>query len=161
MTGRKFQDKTLLLSPGKYYKLEIIKTIEFLPGGSWYVGRDCNGLRHLIPVSIYGNYGIEPGSVISCRLDRINCQGRFFFEPRHPYYSEGETYSFDLLGLQNCEEGSKTCYAMVRDIFGQELKTRPFNYPGTISGAVKSLTCRVIRIKKAVPYLEVSGIDIS
>ncbi len=158
MADRNFQDKTLLLGPGKYYKLEIIKTIEAVHGELWYVGKDCNGLRHLIPVSIYGKYGIEPGNVIYCRLDWINCQGRFFFEPRHPYYSEGETYSFELLGLQNCEEGSKTCYAMVRDIFGQELKTLPFNCSGIVSGKAKSLTCKVVRIKKAVPYLEVSVI---
>ena len=154
--NRAFKDKTLLLEAGNYYQLKITGIIDIPGCEAWFIGKDDNGLRHLIPVSFYAGYGIKPESSIECRLDKINCQGRFFFEPRHPFYSEGRSYSFDLIEIERCTISGEKFTARVKDMLGKELVTQCFSADEPLSGNLERIKCRVERIKKATPFLKVT-----
>jgi len=46
--------------------------------------------------NFYQNYGIKPGNLLHCRIDKINCSGRVFLEPEHPFYQVGKQYVFKV-----------------------------------------------------------------
>lgn len=152
-----FIDKTLLLEAGHIYDLEIVRVIKIPGTGRFYLGRDGNGLKHLIPVDYYHDYGIRQGDTIKCRLDRINCLGRFFFEPDHPVYERGKTYNFKLIKLTTGHDiGGIFHGAIVRDISGREWTTRAFRIRNPLPENLAFLSCTVVSFKKARLLLEVN-----
>lgn len=84
-------------SEAEWHPFRVIKTL-VIPGEDEYLlveSRSCN--RLLIPARHYQNYGIEANTWIQCRVDRINCSGRIFLEPEHPFYKTGNTYTFRII----------------------------------------------------------------
>lgn len=82
------------LKEGKSYRFKNLKTV-FLPDGEENIileGPD--GLKYLLPVANYSNYSLSEKSEFKCRIDRINCTGKVFLEPEHPFYKEGLEYEF-------------------------------------------------------------------
>lgn len=152
-----FIDKTLLLEAGNEYDLEILRIIDIPGDKRYFLGRDGNGLKHLIPVDYYTDYGITPGDTVSCRLDKINCQGRFYFEPEHPVYKCNTTYYFELIEVfsDNSNSHNGITRARVRDIFGREWKTAKFKSRSSFPGDISSLLCLVVALKKARLFLRV------
>lgn len=145
-----FNDKTLLLKQGKCYDLSIVKIMTIAADQNFYLARDKNGLNHLIPVKYYCNYGIRAGDTVKCRLDRINCQGRFFFEPEHPVYRTGSVYMFDLLRFVDCSSDNKSIYAaIVVDYTGTGYTTLEFEVSSELPCKISSVLCRVELIKKS------------
>ncbi|MFW5700620.1 MAG: hypothetical protein ACOCWM_02935 [Cyclobacteriaceae bacterium] len=161
MKNQYFKDKTLLIEPGNKYDLKIIKLINVADDQEFYVGRDKNGLKHLIPVKYYIQYGIRAGDSIKCHLDKINCLGRFFFEPEHPVYKRCESYHFKLIEFNNFHHDEKFFTARVRDVFGKEHDTKKFKMKNECPALkISSVLCLVTSIKKARLSLKVidSGI---
>lgn len=145
-----FNDKTLLLRQGEWYDLNIVRVMTIAADQIYYLARDKNGLHHLIPVKYYSNYGIRTGDTVKCRLDRINCQGRFFFEPEHPVYRTGSVYMFNLHGFIKCPPDNKSIYtAKVSDFAGTGYTTLEFEVSSGIPGRISSVLCRVELIKKS------------
>jgi hypothetical protein len=158
MNNPRFQDKTLLLEAGLDYDLKITRILK-IPGGiSYFVGKDPNGLKHLIPASFYSHYGIRSGDTVKCRLDRINCLGRFFFEPDHPLYRRGGTYHFRLVDIFTGDTGLHNvfCKARVRDDFGCEWITGNFIRSESYSAKTASILCQITGFKKGKPLLRVT-----
>jgi hypothetical protein len=152
-----FHDKTFLLFPGLKYDLTVLKLLVIEYDQQYYVCADDNGLKHLIPEIHYRHYGIKPGDRIRCRLDRINCLGRFFFEPDHPLYEQLKTYEFTLKGFKKSGRDNLDNYtAIVEDIFGHEWETKPFRSSTALPYDLKSVFCCVKALKKARLYLELS-----
>jgi hypothetical protein len=152
-----FRDKTFLLFQGLKYDLTVLKLLVIENDQQYFVCADENGLKHLIPEVYYRHYRIKPGDKIRCRLDRINCLGRFFFEPDHPLYEQFKTYEFTLKGFKktgHCNPGNYT--ALVEDIFGDEWETKPFLSSSVLPNDLKSVFCHVKALKKARLYLELS-----
>ncbi|MBI9068758.1 MAG: hypothetical protein JEZ09_15795 [Salinivirgaceae bacterium] len=83
---------------GKTYSFTISKIIE-LPSDiqKHYVIVDKNNCKFTIPFKNYGHYNFKVGAKINIKLDHINCSGRIFFEPEHPYYKENESYTFEYI----------------------------------------------------------------
>jgi hypothetical protein len=158
MNNPGFQDKTLLLEAGLDYDLKIIRILK-IPGGiSYFVGKDHNGLMHLIPASFYSHYGIRSGDIVRCRLDRINCLGRFFFEPDHPYYRRGGTYHFGLVDVFPGDPDQDNVFykARVRDDSGCEWVTGNFIRRESIAVKTASVLCQITGFKKGKPLLRVT-----
>jgi hypothetical protein len=112
---------------------------------------DTNGLKHFLPAEYYTNFNFQTGDVISCRIDKINCTGRIFLEPKHPYYIEGEIYSFDVL---NFIENEKYGVLVVKDIFENRIELQQEMVQVTNYKVKKKVRCLVISIKKGTPNLE-------
>ena len=75
----------------------------------------------LLPAEIYSDYGITIGRRIWCRVDRINCKGEIYLEPRHPYYREGKAYNFNIEGIESRTDssGAEVKVFIVLDRYGR------------------------------------------
>lgn len=111
------------LIEGENYNF-VLKNQFQMPGTDqiYWVMQDLFGGKHLLPAKFYLSYGFENGAVIKCRLDKINCTGKLFFEPFHPYYDEGKTYDFGYIGIETGVDliGQKRCFLKLKDRFGNE-----------------------------------------
>ncbi len=153
------KDKTILFEPGNWYRLTIIKTVSIPHDQDYYVLKDDSGQNYLIPATYYKHYGLYPGKRIMCHLDRINCLGRLFFEPEHPYYQHGKNYYFRFKRCKTNESGYGKLIAIVADRFSREYETIPFH--GKIADPPPDeILCKVTRIKKAQLYLQVADPEI-
>lgn len=91
------------LEEGRSYCFTNVKSI-VLPGGEvnlMLAGPD--GKKYLIPLDRYSEYNLVTKPEIICKVDKINCSGKVFLEPAHPYYREGESYFFAIAGETDVE----------------------------------------------------------
>ena len=86
-----YNSGNIILSEGNWYLFRIYNLLQLQDSAWYYVLQDLNGLKHFMPADYYTNYGFKIGDEITCKVDRINCTGRIFLEPKHPRYIEGET----------------------------------------------------------------------
>lgn len=146
------------LTQGTVYPFKFLKAISLDGYDEWFVMLDPFGYKILMPAKYYALYGFEAGQHIMCRVDKVNCNGRVFLEPEHPYYKEGYSYAFEL--VRTVEQASildqQDAYFTVKDRLGLEWKVPVFDKPCETdhSGHVN---CRVVRIKKGKLYLAVEG----
>ncbi|HHN48299.1 MAG TPA: hypothetical protein ENN08_05115 [Bacteroidales bacterium] len=102
MPGKKHRENrsiyiyTEKFTEGEWHPFKILKMIEIPDDECYFMMESRQGNRMLMPAKYYANYGIEPKSTVLCRIDKINCSGRIFLEPAHPYYATGELYDFKL-----------------------------------------------------------------
>ena len=83
------------LKEGRRYNFNVEKIIS-LNDIDYYVLSGPDKRKYLLDIEDYTSYNIKPGVQLDCRVDKINCQGEIFLEPRHPYYEEGKSYSFNV-----------------------------------------------------------------
>jgi hypothetical protein len=104
-----------------------------------------------MPAVYYEAYGFKPGDEIVCKIDRINCTGRIFLEPKHPVYNEGIIYTFDVLGFY---ENNTEQILNVKDWTGNVIEVK---VGGTLKlvKSVNRVQCLVKSIKKGKPVLEI------
>ena len=82
------------LEQGRSYPFYFFKKIKLPDELNYFVIKDPFGNKHLIPEEYYRNYSLETGKEYLCKIDKINCLGRIFIEPPHPYFEEGKSYAF-------------------------------------------------------------------
>ena len=87
-----------ILIEHEWYEFTIQKEIVFPDESVMLVLHDPYDYKHLLNKAFYNNYGFYVGQTINCRIDKINCSGRIFLEPEHPFYKEGNTYNFKVIG---------------------------------------------------------------
>jgi len=85
------------------YKFLLIKTIE-INGEELYVLEDPFGKRHTLPTIYYTHYQLNVPSEVVCKIDKINCTGRIFLEPEHPFYKIGGIYQFKIIEIRKIED---------------------------------------------------------
>jgi len=105
--------------------------------------------KYLLPEQFYLNYNLKTGQQITCTIDKINCSGKIFLEPDHPYYRVGERYDFLVLRISEQEDflGKLQYIAWVQDLHGLEWPC-PIDKPEGIEPGYSYLACRIDRIKK-------------
>ncbi len=146
------------LVEGRVYPFHVLKTVSLGPTDDWYVLKDPQGYKILLSKSLYAHYGIAPGMDISCRVDKINCNGKIFLEPEHPIYKEKEVYTFNVVCAGHRKDilGSDGHFFMVRDAHHLEWKVKTFSKKLWDSPPEK-INCYVNKIKKGRLYLKVAG----
>jgi hypothetical protein len=139
---------------GKEYKFLVEKelTLPDLSRHFLLLGPDAK--KYLVPLSRYADYGILPGTVIKCRIDRINCKGEVFLEPRNPWYTEGKAYNFIVDGTETRTDSSgiNIEVVIVTDKRGNRLSV-PKATPGPFPERGAKLKLTVERITKGKVYL--------
>jgi hypothetical protein len=102
------------LKPGEFHEFYVLKELILPDGNKCLVMADPFGDKHLIPSKYYKNYPIQPGSFYLCHIDKINCQGKIFIEPVHPYYKQGKVYPFVFAKkvIIGSKKGDKHYYLM-------------------------------------------------
>lgn len=144
-TGKKLEE-------GKRYPFKVFNLVTLQDERAYFILEDPYGIRHLLPSWLYTRYDIKPGQEISCIVDKINCTGRVYLEPDHPYYSKGCDYKFELNSVQVNDHRKKT-RLITTDIFENKIEVdcpEELVLPITGSGQI---VCTVVRVRKGRPVL--------
>lgn len=147
------------LTKGAVYPFRILKTVSLGPEDDYFVLEDPNGYKILLNKPYFEGYGFEPGQKIDCKVDKVNCNGKVFLEPIHPFYREGESYFFDFVckdGLWNILNQEERFF-IIRDRLEKEWKVRIHDQQ-VWDNPPKRIKCLVIRIKKGKLYLQASTV---
>ena len=104
---------------GSWYSFTISGLTNIPEKGDCYVLSHESGRKMLLKSSFYAKYNFLLGQNIECKIDKVNCSGQVFLEPKHPIYAEGNLYSFPLIKV-NKEEKS-LFNATVKDVFDNEI----------------------------------------
>lgn len=112
-----------MVEEGKEYLFRIEKETTTPDKKTYWVLSGPGDKRFLLPSGYYKGYGLEPGKEITCRIDRINCSGQIFLEPRHPCYEEGKKYPFRVISTAKAtnENGDGLANVVVEDILGNKI----------------------------------------
>lgn len=142
----------IIFTEGKWFPFKIHNLIQLQDDEWYYVLQDVNGLKHFLPAENYESYGFNTGDEITCKIDRINCTGRIFLEPKHPYYKEEEIYYFDVINHSN--PGNKNVL-MVREILGNIIEIPVNSIRKVDISENKMVRCIVKNIIKGRLILEI------
>ncbi len=151
-------ERGIKFKEGDIHEFRIKNLVEMSGMEKYYVLEDKKGGKQMLNAEYYESYNFKIGDTVRCRVDHINCSGRIFLEPEHPYYKEGEEYEFvvDEIDVIHNKMDISVFEVRVRDIFGgtafcrQEQKV-PYYYE---KGYV--VKCKVERVKKGSLYLSSS-----
>lgn len=155
------------LREGKVYPFRITGRIELPEGDKYFVLSDPNLVKHLLAEKYYENYCFEPGQLIDCRVDKINCNGKIYIEPLHPFYRLGKKYSFPFVRYSGNKltKGTAESFAVFEDIFGNEVKI-PWDInigsPPEMQTDLKAgdtMKLMVVRIKMGQIYVSENDFD--
>lgn len=140
------------------YPFTIEGELELPDGNECYKLTDPNGIKHILLKSDYRKYGFKSGDIIQCYIDKINCSGRLFFEPEHPFYMTGHCYDFEFTRIEK-ETDQKAVgqiYAVLQDALQNETTVPLEDIP---AGAKRGdrITFRIDLIKKGKVYLRPCG----
>ena len=140
------------LSEGECFPFKIHNLIQLQDDAWYFVLQDINGMKHFMAAEDYESYGFSVGEKILCKIDRVNCTGRVFLEPKHPIYREGEIYDFDFISYS--DSGNESV-VFVRENFGNIIEV-PVNGTKKIDIIDKKrVRCIVKSIKKGRLNLEI------
>jgi hypothetical protein len=132
------------LIEGRKYQFLVEKELTLPDNSNHFLVTGPDAKKYLIPAGRYSHYGITPGNVIKCRIDRVNCKGEIFLEPQNPWYSEGKSYSFTVKGTEERTDNSgiKHKVVVVTDKAGSKIIVPP--------GVLNSFPSRGSKIKLKV-----------
>ena len=145
----------VVLSEGDWFPFIIHNLVKLQDDEWYYVLVDVNGLKHFMLAKYYEMYGFKPGDEISCKIDKVNCTGRIYLEPKHPYYIEGETYDFEVI---NTSDQNDKLVMKVKGIFENSIEVDVLNLKKMEIKKEKQVRCIVKGIKKGQPILEVHSL---
>jgi hypothetical protein len=137
------------LEEGKTYTFNAVKSVE-LPGGEanlMLIGPD--GRKYLLPLTFYRGYTLVSPGPIKCKIDKINCSGKVFLEPANPFYTEGESYVFDVRHNSEFTDSNGNIHRSyaVADMLGNLIDV-PAELMAGIQEEGEKITLRVERISK-------------
>lgn len=90
-----------MLEEGLYYPFKILKTVVLPDEKEYFVLQAQDEKKHLMLKTYYKDYpNISVGAMVDFKVDKINCNGKIFLEPRHPYLKEGALYKFTITEIE-------------------------------------------------------------
>lgn len=140
------------LAEGRTYSFKVIKKISLNENEDKWILEDPFAYKLIIDASYYQHYNIKPLTNIDCLVDKINCTGKIYLEPLHPFYKKGEIYQFDVVEQKQETDiwGNQSNILVLSDIFKQTTICKIQNlYPIL---PIK-INCKVITIKKGFPVV--------
>jgi len=160
MTAPAWYNDGKKLCEGVTYPFNFIKLVPLSDHMNYMLMEDPYGIRHLVPYEFYISYNLQPGNVVCCRVDKINCTGRVFLEPEHPHYQTGSVEGFSFVGIkQDKQKDGDKCtlgsVMVVADVFGNEIRVEMPEgcFVEPLNGSV---FCRIEGFKKGKPLLSLS-----
>lgn len=133
---------------GEEYSFSVLKIIDIPDEGSFYLLNHSTGQKLLLSYETYKKYSIKIGSSLKCRIDKVNCIGKIFLEPKHPKYVEGKVYVFPI--IKNSYEKDKTIE--IKDCLNNEIIVE---VPEGIAleSNKKEIKLNIAKLKKGIPIL--------
>lgn len=153
MIMQKASVKTVL-EEGKYYPFRVTGSVILPDGSDCFILTDVNGVKHLLYKEFYSNYKLTLNKEILCRIDKINCTGKIFIEPEHPYYKLGSSYTFVFDHYVHLEgsDGDTERLAVLKNGYAEDI----FLAADEVETPLKEgeqLTAVVEKIKKGRVYI--------
>jgi hypothetical protein len=147
-----YNSGNVILTVGAWFPFKIHNLVQLQDEAWYFVLQDINGLKHFLAAEYYESYFLKPGDEITCKIDRINCTGRIFLEPKHPRYNVGEIYYFDLIDYPYRDNEN---VLIVKDISGNIIEV-PVNSLNKVDiNEEKRVRCIVKSITKGRLNLEI------
>jgi hypothetical protein len=142
------------LIEGRTYPFIVEGMVDHPDGHQYIKMKDPNGVKHLIRSDFYMQYHFREGALVHCRVDHINCTGKIYIEPEHPYYKTGHYYEFPFREVTNIavHGGSVNEMAVFEDVFGNDIMLPIDDVKEGISG-LQAVRAKVIRIKKGKVFI--------
>ncbi|HPS27580.1 MAG TPA: hypothetical protein PK269_08230 [Bacteroidales bacterium] len=140
---------------GQEYEFTVHSRLKFPPEDEKFlVLISPFNTRHLLKEKPFENYHLAIGRQLKCRIDKINCTGKIFLEPEHPYYKEHAVYDFPVKGLERITNSGGIIELMlvVEDCWGKTVYIN-IEGEGQVYAGEQTVRCRVDRIKKGKLYL--------
>ncbi len=144
-----------ILEERKAYNFKILKKEE-INKSTFYILRDPYGTKHMMVAEFYNSYKLLIGEEIKCYVDKINCRGKIFLEPDHPYYKINKVYNFTYKGkgTRITKKGKEINVIFVEDKFNREFTLLPNNnFQFSKDYLPDEISCKVERIKKGKLHL--------
>lgn len=140
---------------GSTVQFNVLKRVELSANEAYFVLLDPLGFKILLPAEDYTGYRFTTGDYIQCKIDKVNCSGQVFLEPRHPFYAEGEIYEFEITGYNTVsEEGKLDHYILeLADALGMSCSVTVKAAGSENYLKAGKIRCLVTLIKKARLYL--------
>ncbi len=135
----------MVFKEGEWYNFKIINQIDIPDKGNQFLLQHISGRKILLPADNYVKYNLTIGSSIDCRVDKINCTGQIFMEPKHPFYTIGNVYTLKILAIN---EKYKTIE--VEDALVNNIEVYSNN---SVDKDICEIPLKVINIKKGKPVL--------
>jgi hypothetical protein len=156
MTAAGYYNSGKRLEEGKEYLFRVFGRVTLQDGQEYFILEDPYKIRHLLPSWLYESYGIKTSQSIRCKVDKINCTGRVYLEPEHPYYVAGNTYDFTFHSI-GMSTRSQKLFMIVTDMFNNEVSVdcpKDFNIENSVP---ETVSCKIIRIRKGKPVIVLSS----
>ncbi len=134
---------------GIFYTFKILGIINVPERGDHYVLLHGSGRKMLLKSEYYVKYNYEIGQYIDCKIDKVNCTGQVFLEPRHPHYIEGKEYLFNKISIQ--KKIDNTLNLLVKDLFDNEIELFINQNQANLND--EKISLKVERVKKGLPIL--------
>ena len=142
------------LLEGQMHTFTISGDVKLPDGLKCFKLKDPNGLQHLLPMTGYEEYGFKQGTKIQCCIDKINCTGQIYLEPKHPHYERGNCYDFTLVRIDPGRNDE--LQAVLKDKLGKDILLPADDLPESIQ-AGDSVKCKVDRIKRGELFITPCG----
>ena len=137
------------LQEGQNYLFKLEGLIELPDGKLFHRLSDPNDIKHLLPAEPYDKFGLESKEEIICHVDKINCSGKIFLEPEHPFYKINKEYLFPVIGFEEIEnsENRLETEIILKEKTGKKVRV-PADWFPKVKKIGEEIWCRVGRIKK-------------
>jgi hypothetical protein len=142
-----YYNRDKLLKVGNTYAFRYIKSVVLEDDNRYMVLEDIYGMRHFLEHECFKSYNLVETSDIECRVEKINCTGRIYLEPVHPFYRLGSEYRFNVSSIIETEEG---ILLSVHDCFNNMLNIKITDQNNLVD---KNIVARIESIKKGIPEL--------
>ncbi|NOZ34351.1 MAG: hypothetical protein GXO80_03515 [Chlorobi bacterium] len=142
---------------GQIIQFTIKKIIEFSENDSFFVLEDSFERKQLLNTKYYKNYQFKIGQSIICKVDHINCSGKIFLEPEHPFYKENEVYDFIIDSIEKTENRLKETVFHINstDKTGNTATCITENIAENNYKSGQKVQYKIERIKKGKLYLSI------
>ncbi len=148
------QPESNILEEGRKYCFRVLKVITLHDNNKYFVIESEYKNKYLLNCALYKNYDIETGTTIRCKVDKINCSGRTFLEPEHPYLTENKEYVFEIKRVEELidDEGENEQTLIVTDSYNRIYTAILDNYIDTVHLG-RFVKAKLKKISKARLYL--------
>ena len=137
------------LQEGQNYLFKLEGLIELPDGRLYHRLSDPNDIKHLLPAEPYERYDLESKDEVICHVDKINCSGKIFLEPEHPFYKINKEYLFPVIGFEKIENsnGLEEAEIILKEKTGKIVRAPAAWFP-EVKNVGDEIWCRIGRIKK-------------
>jgi hypothetical protein len=143
-------EKKFRLKEGGIYDFKVIRHILMPPDDEQHIiVEDEFSFRFLLKKKHYPDTEFIDGQKITCRIDKVGCNGKIYLEPENAYYKLGQLYDFEFSGFTEIinSEGVTEKMIILKDRSDKEIVLRyDENFCKITNDHVR---CRVERIKKS------------